>query len=422
MYSRFKSLHPTIDNITDEQVPIPIESAFFLEDGKPDKDKFNRYYFDFPHEWCTANRGETIIGVRNINMLARRRKLEFDLRVRKYLRCTFDDLKNKNPDKTNDEIYDMLTEKQKAEVSSKIISWLGTEHDFRKLFDDVEKQIKPKFEEYNKNAITKHKIALDTIKDALTSYGKILQRYYKPITGPINLIKDVYGFIFKTKDEYDAAVKEILDFKRTNADKLIPLFHQDDIDRSNNDLQMDGYYDYSLNTFIETLFSPNNVKIENSYIFEELPPQTADQINKLDPINVGLYYIDFKITFNERETDSNYRRYDFADVMNIGYGPNQNNPQKYKNVWLRRLDFYNVWDRQPCKICSSIAEQSSRHYIGNSAVDFIPIKYYKLNSTDQGFWIEFYSGSHNNIPIKIPRNESFCIEMQFLPFDKMLYT
>lgn len=48
MYSRFKSLHPTIDNITDEQVPIPIESAFFLEDGKPDKDKFNRYYFDFP--------------------------------------------------------------------------------------------------------------------------------------------------------------------------------------------------------------------------------------------------------------------------------------------------------------------------------------------------------------------------------------
>ena len=42
MYSRFKSLHPTIDNNTDEQVPIPIESAFFLEDGKPDKDKFNK--------------------------------------------------------------------------------------------------------------------------------------------------------------------------------------------------------------------------------------------------------------------------------------------------------------------------------------------------------------------------------------------
>ena len=34
MYSRFKSLHPTIDNITDEQIPIPIESAFLVVNGR----------------------------------------------------------------------------------------------------------------------------------------------------------------------------------------------------------------------------------------------------------------------------------------------------------------------------------------------------------------------------------------------------
>ena len=49
----------------------------------------------YPPEWSTANRGESIIGVRNIYTIARRRKLEFDFSVRKYLRSAFDELKTK---------------------------------------------------------------------------------------------------------------------------------------------------------------------------------------------------------------------------------------------------------------------------------------------------------------------------------------
>ena len=130
--------------------------------------------------------------------------------------------------------------------------------------------------------------------------------------------------------------------------------------------------------------------------------------------------MDFKIDFNEKLTDKNYPIYDFVDVFNIGKEPFQNDPDKYKNKWLRRLDFLNVWNRKPCCVYSSIAEQSHNHYIGSSDINYTPIKYFKLKSTDQSFWIELYSPTYCRIPIKLPTNEAFCIEMQFLPFDKKL--
>ena len=54
--------------------------------------------------------------MRNVNMLARRRKIEFDLSIRKYLRCVFNKLKKDNPTKTKDEIIYMMDNKYKGEV------------------------------------------------------------------------------------------------------------------------------------------------------------------------------------------------------------------------------------------------------------------------------------------------------------------
>lgn len=88
---RIKSLYP--NGQVEEETPIPIEYAFFLEDGTPDPNIMNRFHFKFPGNWCTSNNGETIIGVRNISVVPRRRKIEFDLSVRKYLRKVFEDLK-----------------------------------------------------------------------------------------------------------------------------------------------------------------------------------------------------------------------------------------------------------------------------------------------------------------------------------------
>ncbi len=61
-------MYPTL-NPAEEPTPIPIEYAYFLEDGEQDPSKPNRYYFNFPQEWCTSNRGESIVGVRRIFML-----------------------------------------------------------------------------------------------------------------------------------------------------------------------------------------------------------------------------------------------------------------------------------------------------------------------------------------------------------------
>ncbi len=427
--SRIKTLHPTINNISDEQIPIPIETAYFLEDGERDPTKPNRYWFNFPPEWSTSNRGESIVGVRNIYTIARRRKLEFDLSIRKYLRSAFDELKSKeeNQNKNDDEIYDMIEDKNKGEVSTHIISWLATDKDLRDLFEDIIYVLKPKFDEYNKQVMEKYNLSNDTLTKLRNIYLTILNKYTIPVYGTISFIKDSYALFFKNNDDWDAFLNEIADFNKQNADQLVPLFRLSDLNRELNDIQMDGYYDYDKNTFIETLFSPTNTHI-NSYVANPdykptpTPEPNPPYIKIEDNVNTSLYYVDFKINFLEKtNTDENYRRYDFADVMNIGNEPYQNKPEQYQNKWLRRIDFYNVWDRHSCKIYSSIAEQASHNYIGGSSIYFTPIKYYKLNSTDQKFWVEFYSGRHNNIPIVIPKNESFCIEMQFLSYNKLLY-
>lgn len=162
---------------------------------------------------------------------------------------------------------------------------------------------------------------------------------------------------------------------------------------------MDGRYYSERNCFVEIIESPTNAEGEEN-----------------------MYYVDLRINFNPRPSnDSTNETYDFADVMNIGDQFFQNSPNKYLGKWLRKIEFENVWDRQPCKVYSSIAEDSSKGYLGSSHIDFQPIKYFKLNSTDQRFWVEFYSSSHYKIPIALPKNESFVIEMQLLPFNKMLY-
>ena len=70
---------------------------------------------------------------------------------------------------------------------------------------------------------------------------------------------------------------------------------------------MDGFYSSERNCFIETIESPKNADTETEY------------------------YVDFKIKFSPRPLNDNSQDdvYDFADVMNIGLNPFQNNPEKF---------------------------------------------------------------------------------------------
>ena len=437
-------MYPTL-NPAEEQTPIAIEYAYFLEDGQQDPSKPNRYYFNFPQEWCTSNRGESIIGVRNIFMLARSRKIEFTLGVRKYRRDEYDKLKHDNPLFSYEQLWKYLEDDHKSEVFISINSWLNRENDFSEVWNDIQSAIEAKFVEFN---IEADKINKDHNFNLDNQELKLSTKYSNLITEYQNLqkeIEDLTNKIFNEKDDtVKAELQKELDKKndedkiniatRYNVQKemerireeiklneLKPTFHEEKTGLRRRDVQTDGFYDYENNMFYEIFYSPTN----------------GEQVKDSKYKN---YYVDLSISFRVRPPNnkSPYRRFDFDDVYNIGYEPFNNHPEdfmdlskpvidkdgniiRYEGKWMRELRFKNVWDRHSCAVYSSIAEQSNKYYLGNSQIYFNPIKYFKLNSTDQRFWIDFYSGRHNNIPILIPNNESFKIEMIFLPYKKMLY-
>ena len=330
---RVKTQHPNKENIAhDEIVPIPIESAFFLEDADKDSSKMNRYYFNYPGNWITSNRGESIVGIRSMWLVSRRRKLEFRISLVKFkkkdfIERGFTETNLVYPD--NFEKILSVFEKEKKEVyycDFKVVDWISTENDLRGLFN--------------------------AINSAYKSY--------------------------------------LSDNPNANTD----IFIQSDINVLNRDIQTDGFYDDK--GFHEIIYSERNKNFEK---------------NKADSSYIEPYIIGFKIyDYND----------DFKDVFNIGTGPFENNPEIF-NKYTHEIIFNNIWDRHSCRIYSSIGEQSQHQYLGNSQIYFNPIKYFKLNSSDQRFWIELYSARHYNVPVKLPKNETFCIEMQFLPFNKLLY-
>ena len=168
-------------------------------------------------------------------------------------------------------------------------------------------------------------------------------------------------------------------------------------DTKNREAQWDGGYDNDANCFVETRFSPRNNNPEDNY------------------------YVDISLDFEtEYDKDGKLIRTDFMDIMNIGDGPFENEPEQYK-YYQRQMNFYNVWDRHSCKVCASFANDSNRNYVGNSQSLFNPIKYYKVNSTSDTFTISLYSSRHPEFPVKLSNKENMVIEMQLLQHNKLLY-
>lgn len=444
---RVNTQFPTKNNVAiDPQTPLPIETAYFLEDGEQDPSTPNRYYFKFPEEWCTSNRGESIVGVRNIFMNPRRRKLEYTVGVRKYHRKDYDRLEREYPGNT-ELIYANIDPRRKSQTSFRVVSWLPSDKDLREIFIDlndaaaahfevVNEEIKLENAEYMADDIKVLDVKIEEVNKVknqlanentamLEEIAKLeLERDAATTEAEKQKIKDAIGVketerTKKTK-ELNEKITQLKELERQKIEKendFRPYFQQEIEKLRRRDIQMDGYYSYERNCFVEVIESPKNAE-----------PQSV--LDELDTENYK-YYVDIRITFTPRpdSKESQEGIYDFADVMNVGYKPFQNDPNKYLFInsegfigkWCRRLEFENVWDRHSLKVYSSLAMESARGYLGDSQIFFEPIKYFKLNSTDQRFWIEFYSGRFHKIPIKIPLNESFVIEMQLLPFDKLLY-
>jgi hypothetical protein len=62
-----------------------------------------------------------------------------------------------------------------------------------------------------------------------------------------------------------------------------------------------------------------------------------------------------------------------------------------------------IWEKSSVMIKASFADVDSDNFLGHTRkMIYTPIKYYKIISTDQKFWLEFYSSSDYRCPVDFP--------------------
>ena len=203
------------------------------------------------------------------------------------------------------------------------------------------------------------------------------------------------------------------------------------------DYLLENKKDETKSIFLNIIYSIRRDEIDYDNLFDAINEIMINTINQRnygdffvqnpnDPndrdVNIkGFYNKDgYSINiYSERNTrlDKNvvFKLYsandDFIELFNIN---------NFHKDWRVILKFNKVWDLKPCYVYSSIAEQSHHHYIGTTDVEYSEIKYYKLNSSDQRFWVEFHSMNKDRTPSYFPKNVSFAIELQFQSFNKRL--
>ena len=325
-------------------IPIPTETAVFSDDGVIDDEKKWRWWFTFPDTWTTSNVGEKILGIRNIWLNQSRRKLQYTLKLHKYL--YYDNGAGAA------EIY----EPSENYMEVKITSWLPIEKDLREIYIDV----------------------IAHLREAIIENEK----YKDP---------------------------EQISFEMPGSPT------------TSRDFQMDGVFEPYMNrvSFVEKMYCRDT----HDYPVVQIETPGGETLNcfTMCKFSISDYNDDFKLVFNLM-TDE--------EVEQGIYRPGEKNLFP-RDTFVTDFSFYDVWDRHSCKLFSSFAADSNRGYIGNSTVDMIPIKYFKLNSTDKKFYIDFYNSRNINCPSVIPyqnspggqklMNEQFLMEIQLMQNDKLLY-
>ena len=215
-----------------------------------------------------------------------------------------------------------------------------------------------------------------------------------PIVSWLPVEKDLREFYIDMLGYINSAIEEN---NKTKKPEQI-AFEMNTRNAYKRDIQMDGVFEKYENrrSFVEKIYCPNKYS-----------PEIIDGTT---------YYTECKFKI----TDTNE---DFDLIFNKNQNPL---PEDY----VIEMNFYDVWDRHSCKIFSNIASNSSRGYIGNSQIELNPIKYFKINSTDKKFYIDFYNSRNIKCPSVLPYkikedgstlNEPFIIELQLMQNEKLLY-
>ena len=395
-----------------QRTPLPIESVFTQEDIACNIDEhgnrtpihdnihWNRYYFDYPPEWQTSETGEAIVGVRSISLIKQSRMFEFNIHIRKYLKTGFlARLKLEYPAKyghltTVQQLLDLPDDQQPThEEIEAVVCKLGT-----KLVNQLTIPIILDVEQ-------------DDVIDDITN--KIRDQIAKCING-LDDTSDKPKFV-QVGDDDDVDGDDVVNILKGYPNEDVTINFEDEepgcpiyIESYRNRYCVNGDGDDNYNEaddcFVDIMLTPltsPNRTLQKKYFPETFRMKPQDQ----------------QVEYNE---DDDMFDMDFVDVFNIGSEPIDDNPYTNYLYFRRSHKFINVWDRSPCEVHASFANQSNHSYLGKSDVVFTPIKYYKLNARDNRFWIEFYDICTKN-PVKIPNHEGFIMEMQFMQNDKLLY-
>lgn len=378
---------------------LPIETVYFLEDVankvctvngvqtlQPiyDPAHWNRYYFNYPPEWKTTNNTDPIIGVRSIWVMNNKRKISFILCMRKYSKWHFiTELKELYPNR----FHNVQNPVQLAE-----------HHLTDEEIDNVVKNMEIFL-------LSKCHIAIEcelSYNENFNKLSKYIIECWKKVIKAVN--DDNYGEMFLTNPHF---VQESIDVK---------------YGEKNADLQV-------IDSYNDNMFSVRFTSPRNDFFFDDnSDPELESYVDFAIVPTMDTFYLRYNKDFQLKEEnqqlplDPEFDSFDndFMEAFNVGDEIYQNQLD-YITRFHRNLEFKNLWDRNTCKVCASFANQSNHYYVGNSHVRFEPIKYYRLNSSDDKFWIEFYNGRNPNIPVKLPKHEGFVIEMQFMQDDKLLY-
>jgi hypothetical protein len=177
-----------------------------------------------------------------------------------------------------------------------------------------------------------------------------------------------------------------------------------------------GYLSYINDLFVGSTTTIHNIvdyfnKIYNdfikSYNIFDQPPDVEESIHKQ---YIYKTYCNYRYITDHQDSSKIQCVFTFESVTGYRPGPigftraqfsipNQDAKDLFGEELFRpyltieRTITTTIWDRRDLYILSSLALSSDKNgYLGHSRLaDYIPIKYYRLDSDDKEFWIELYS-------------------------------
>jgi hypothetical protein len=97
----------------------------------------------------------------------------------------------------------------------------------------------------------------------------------------------------------------------------------------------------------------------------------------------------------------------------ILFNADEYNDDVHKENYAKNIEFYNVWDLKSCMLTSSIVNNENG-YLGYTNARYEPIKYYKITSYSNVFYIDLFCGHNHNIKSILPKDNKDHLSLEIV--------